>query len=178
MAVLTNPPNRSHAALAKELKVVAQSLGVQLQVLDAPSPDQLDSAFAAMTKERVAALLVLTDSTFLGQQRRLTDLAGRSNLPALYSQKEFVVNGGLASYGPSLRDMYDNVAADTCRQDPEEGQARRHSDRTADEVRAGDQPQDREALGVTIPKDMLLRADEVIQQPCRSLADLAQPTSR
>jgi len=73
-----------------------------------------------MTKERVAALLVLTDSTFLGQQRRLTDLAGRSNLPALYSQKEFVVNGGLASYGPSLRDMYDNVAADTCRQDPEE----------------------------------------------------------
>jgi putative ABC transport system substrate-binding protein len=162
IAVLTNPANRSHAAFAKELKVVAQSLGVQLQVLDAPSPDQLDSAFAAMTKERVAALLVLTDSTFLGQPRRLTDLAARSNLPALYSQKEFVVDGGLASYGPSLRDMFHNAAA--------------HVDKILKGAKPSDIPIEQpttfelvinlrtvKALGLRIPQSLLLRADEVIQ---------------
>src|SRR5215471_3302842 len=102
VAVLTNPTNRSHAAFTRELKVAARSLGAELQVLEAPNPDQLDSAFAAMTRERAAALLVLTDSMFLGQQRRIADLAARSRLPALYSQKEFVDAGGLVSYGPSL----------------------------------------------------------------------------
>src|SRR5438552_10151900 len=69
VAVLTNPTNRSHEAFARELKVAARSLGAQLQVLEAPNPDQLDSAFAAMTRERVAAVLVLTDSMFVGQRR-------------------------------------------------------------------------------------------------------------
>jgi putative ABC transport system substrate-binding protein len=105
VAVLTNPTNRSHAAFARELKVAARSIGAQLQVLEAPHPDQLDSAFAAMTKEHAAALLVSTDSMFVGQQQRIADLATRSRLPALYSQKEFVDPGGLVSYGPSLSDM-------------------------------------------------------------------------
>ena len=56
IAVLTNPTNRSHALFSRELKVAARSLGAALQVLEAPNPDQLDSAFAAMTKERAAAL--------------------------------------------------------------------------------------------------------------------------
>ncbi len=94
VAVLTNPTNRSHAAFSKELKVTARSLGAQLQVFEAPNPDQLDSAFAAMTRERVAALLVLTDSMFVGQRRRIADLAARSRLPAMYYQREFVDAGG------------------------------------------------------------------------------------
>src|SRR5438093_1612921 len=105
VAVLTNPTNRSHAAFAREVKVAARSLGAQVQVLEAPNPDQLDSAFAAMTKERAAALLVLTDSMFVGQRRRVVNLAARSRIPALYSQREFVDAGGLVSYGPRLTDM-------------------------------------------------------------------------
>jgi putative tryptophan/tyrosine transport system substrate-binding protein len=97
VAVLTNPTNRSHAAFGRELKLAARSLGMQLQVLEAPNPDRLDSAFAAMTRDRAEALLVLTDSMLVGQRRRVVDLAARSSLPALYSQKEFVVDGGLAS---------------------------------------------------------------------------------
>jgi putative tryptophan/tyrosine transport system substrate-binding protein len=110
VAVLTNPTNRSHAAFARELKVATQALGTQLQVLEASDPDQLDSAFAAMTKEHAAALLVLTDSMFLGQRQRVANLAARGRIPALYRQKEFVDDGGLVSYGLSLVDMFHRSA--------------------------------------------------------------------
>jgi putative ABC transport system substrate-binding protein len=110
VAVLTNPTNRSHAGYAKQLRLAAPSFGAQLQVLEAAGPDQLDGAFAAMTRARATALLVLTDSMFVGQRWRIADLAARSELPALYSQREFVDVGGLASYGPSLLDMFRRAA--------------------------------------------------------------------
>ena len=97
VAVLTNPTNRSHAGFAKELNVAAQALRVQLQFLQASNPNALDMAFAAMAGERAAALLVLTDSVFVGERRRIVHLALISRLPALYSQKEFVDDGGLIS---------------------------------------------------------------------------------
>src|SRR6202171_4354283 len=106
VAVLTNPTNRSHATLIRELTAAARAFGVQLQVLDARSPDQLDSAFAAMTRERAAALLVLTDAMFVGQPRRIADLAARSRLPAMYYQREFVDAGGLISYGARLSGIF------------------------------------------------------------------------
>jgi ABC-type uncharacterized transport system substrate-binding protein len=162
VAVLTNPTNRSHAAFARELKVAARSLGVQLQVLEAPYPDQLDSAFTAMTIERAAALLVLTDSMFVGQRGRVADLAARSGLPTLYSQREFVDAGGLISYGPSLLDMFRRAAT--------------HVDKILRGAKPGDIPVEQptkfelvinlktaKALGLTIPQSLLLRADEVIQ---------------
>ena len=162
VAVLTNPTNRSHAAFAREAKVAARSLGAQVQVLEAPDPDQLDGAFAAMTKEHAAALLVLTDSMFVGQRRRVTDLAAKSRVPALYSQKEFVDDGGLVSYGPSLSDMFRRAAT--------------HVDKILRGAKASDIPIEQptkfelvislttaKALGITIPQSLLLRADEVIQ---------------
>ena len=162
IAVLTNPTNRSHAAFAREVKVAARSLGAQVQVLEAPNPDQLDSAFAAMTKERAAALLVLTDSMFVGQRRRVVDLAARSRLPALYSQKEFVDDGGLISYGPSLVDMFRRAAT--------------HVDKILRGAKPSDMPIEQptkfelvinlktaNALGITIPQALRLRADELIE---------------
>ena len=162
VAVLANPTNRSHAAFARELKVAARSLGVRLQVLEASSPDQLDGAFAAMTREHVAALLVLTDSMFLGQRKRIPELAAKSRLPALYSQREFVDEGGLVSYGPSLRDMFHRAAA--------------HVDKILKGTKPSDipieqptkfelviNPRAAQALGLTIPQSLLLRADEVTQ---------------
>jgi putative ABC transport system substrate-binding protein len=162
VAVLTNPTNRSHATLTRELKAAARAFGVQLQVLDARSPDQLDSAFAAMTRERAAALLVLTDSMFVGQRRRVADLAARSKLPAMYYQREFVDAGGLISYGASLSDMFRHAAT--------------HVDKILRGAKPGDIPVEQptkfelvinlktaRALGLTIPQSLLLRADEVIQ---------------
>jgi len=162
VVVLANRTNRSHAAFASELKVAARSLGVQLQMLEASNPDQLDSAFAAMTKERAAALLVLTDSMFFGQRQRIADLAAKSRLPALYSQKEFVAAGGLVSYGPSLSEMFRRAAT--------------HVDKILRGTKPGDIPVEQptkfelvinlktaKALGLTIPQSLLQRADEVIQ---------------
>ncbi len=162
VAVLTNPTNRSHAAFARELKVTARSLGAQLQILEASNPDQLDSAFAAMTRERAAAVLVLTDSMFVGQRRRVADLAATSRLPALYSQKEFVDVGGLVSYGPSLLDMFRRAATQV--------------DKILRGAKPGDIPVEQptkfelvinlktaKALGLTVPQALLLRADELIQ---------------
>jgi putative tryptophan/tyrosine transport system substrate-binding protein len=162
VGVLTNPTNRSHATLTRELKAAARAFGVQLQVLDARSPDQLDSAFAAMTRERAAALLVLTDSMFVGQPRRIADLAARSRLPAMYYQREFVDAGGLISYGASLSDMFRRAAT--------------HVDKVLRGAKPSDIPIEQptkfelvinlktaKALGITIPQSLLLRADEVIQ---------------
>lgn len=161
VAVLTNPTNRSHAAFAREVKVAAQSLGAQLQVLEASNPDQLDTAFAAMTRERAEALLVLTDSMFVGQRRRVADLAARSMLPALYSQREFVDAGGLVSYGPSLLDMSRRAAI--------------YVDKILKGAKPADLPVEQptkfelvinrktaKTLGITIPQSLLLRADQVI----------------
>jgi len=162
VAVLTNPTNKSHAALARELKVAAQSLGVQLHVVEAPSPDQLDNAFDAMTREHAGALLVLTDSIFVGQRRRIVDLAARAKLPAIYYQREYVDAGGLISYGASLWDMFHRSAADV------------------DKILRGAKPADipieqptkfdlvinlkaAKALGITISQSLLQRADEAIQ---------------
>ena len=162
VAVLTNPTNRSHTAFAREVKVAARSLGAQVQVLEASNPDELDSAFAAMTKEHAAALLVLTDSMFVGQRQRIADLAAKGRVPALYSQKEFVDGGGLVSYGPSLVDMFRRAAT--------------YVDKVLRGAKPGDLPIEQpttfelvinlktaKALGLTIPQSLLLRADEVIQ---------------
>ena len=162
VAVLTNPTNRSHAALARELQVAAQSLGAQLHVLEARSPDRLDNAFARMARERVGALLVLTDSIFVGQRRRIVDLAARTRLPAMYYQREFVEAGGLISYGASLSDTFRRAATGV------------------DKILRGAKPADipiqqptkfelvinlkaAKALGITIPQSLLQRADEVIE---------------
>jgi len=162
VAVLTNPTNKSHAAFAKVVKAGARSLGAQIQLLDASNPDQLEGAFAVMAKEHADALLVLTDSMFVGQQRRVAELAQSNRLPALFSQRQFVDAGGLISYGPSLNEMFRDAAA------------------PVDKILRGGKPGDipvaqptkfelvinlkaAKALGITIPQSLLLRADEVIQ---------------
>ena len=162
IAVLTNPTNRSHAVFVKELRVAARSRGAQLQVLEARSPDQIDGVFAAMTKERAAALLILADGMLFGQRQRLADLAVVSRLPALDSLKEFVDAGGLISYGPSLADMFRRAATSV--------------DKILKGAKPGDLPVEQptkfelvinlktaKALGLAIPQSLLLRADEVIQ---------------
>ena len=162
VAFMMNPHNASHAAFAAELKAAAQKLGTQLQPVGAGSPNQLVDTFAAMAKERAGALLVLTDAMFFGERRQITDLARSGALPALYSQREFVDAGGLASYGPNLIDMARGAA--------------RHVDKILRGAKPKDLPVEQpkkfelvvnlktaKALGLTIPQALLVRADEVIQ---------------
>src|SRR5262245_32858859 len=96
---------------AREVNVAARSLGVQLQLLEARGPNEFDGAFAAMAKERVEALLVLSDVMLTSHRTRLADLAARSRLPAAYGVRGSVEARGLMSYVPSFLDLHRRSAA-------------------------------------------------------------------
>ncbi len=160
VAVLANPSNRSHTAYVSDLK--ARAFGVALHVSEASRGDQLEGVFASMTSAGADSLLVLTDSLFLGQRQRIVQLASQRRLPALYSQREYVDSGGLASYGPSLIDMSRRAAA--------------HVDKILRGHRPGDIPVEQPTkfelvvslrtarlLGLSLPPSLRLRADEVIE---------------
>src|SRR5262249_22584934 len=106
VAILSNPANPGHPPAIRDVNVAARSLGVELQLLEARGPNEFDGAFAAMAKERVGALFVMSDAIFSSHQTRLVDLAARSRLPAAYGVREYVEAGGLMSYGPSILDSY------------------------------------------------------------------------
>jgi putative ABC transport system substrate-binding protein len=162
VAVLFNPSNPAHALALDNVKAAARSLGVRLQFLEARGPSELDAAFAAMVKERAAAVLVMADAVFIAQRARLADLAARNRLPTMHGNRESVEAGGLMSYGPSNLDMIRRTAG------------------FVDKILRGaqsatlpvEQPTKFElainlrtakALGLTIPSSLLLRADEVIE---------------
>ena len=162
VAILSNPANAYHQLAIREVNVAARSLGVQLQLLEARGPNEFDGAFAAMAKERVGALLVLSDATFSPHQTRLADLAARSRLPAAYGVRESVEAGGLMSYGPSFLDLHRRAAT--------------YVDKILKGAKPAELPVEQptkfelvinmktaKALGLTIPQSVLLRADHVIE---------------
>jgi putative ABC transport system substrate-binding protein len=162
VAVLANPTNGSHPAWLREANAAARSLRIQLQALEARTPDEFESAFAAMTKNRAGALLVLPDGMFLLNRARIADLAAISRLPAMYGLKEPVDAGGLVFYGPSLRDNFRRAAT--------------YVDKILKGVKPAELPVEQpttfelvinlktaRALGLTIPPSLLQRADQVIE---------------
>jgi putative ABC transport system substrate-binding protein len=161
-AVLSNPSNPSNALLLKPTKAAAQSLGIELQVAEAPRPDKLESAFAAITTARASALIVLQDAMFFGQHPRVVAMAAASHLPTLFSEKQVVEAGGLMSYGPSIPSNFRRAAL------------------YVDKILRGANPADlpveaptmfelainlktAKALGLTVPDKLLSTADEVIE---------------
>jgi putative tryptophan/tyrosine transport system substrate-binding protein len=109
IAVLSNPTNQSVPALLKETKIAAQSLGVQVQFLEARTPDEFNKVFVAI-KERPSALMVVPDPMLFAQRKRLSDLAGENRLPTIAEWEEFVEAGGLMSYSASYTDLYRRAA--------------------------------------------------------------------
>jgi putative ABC transport system substrate-binding protein len=162
VAVLWNPSNRAGLSLLEEAKVAAQSLRVQLQIVEARRPDELQSAFAAMARERAGALLVFSDGMFLLQRTRIADFAAKNRLPAMYGRREFVDAGGLMSYASSLGDNLRRAAA--------------YVDKILKGAKPSDLPVEQaskfdlvfnlktaKAIGLTIPQSVRLRADHVIE---------------
>src|SRR5262245_7675389 len=85
LAVLANPANPAHAALMHNVTEAARALGLQLQVVEVRRPEELDTAFAAMTRDGADALLVLEEPLLLaGLRGRMADLAATHRLPAIY----------------------------------------------------------------------------------------------
>ena len=165
VAVLWHPRaygERTMAGMLKEIESAAQTLGTKLQFVPAAGPDDLETAFSAMTKERAEGLVVFPSPMLFGQYRRIAALAANNRLPAIYAAREGVELGGLASYGVNLPDLSRATAV------------------YLDKILKGAKPEElpiqqptkfelvinvktARALGLTISHDFLLIADEVIE---------------
>src|SRR5215813_7547976 len=94
VAVLWNPANPMHLQQLRDAESAARSLNVQLQAVEARSPDEFDRAFSRIIGGRVEALLVSTDPIFAAQGTRLANLAAKNRLPAMYGLRRNVEAGG------------------------------------------------------------------------------------
>jgi putative ABC transport system substrate-binding protein len=100
--VFSNPGNPAHALALRDLKSAAQSLGLELVLVEARSAGEFESAFAQAVRERAQALLVVADSSFDSHRQRMAQLALQHRLPSMHGLRANAEAGGLMSYGPSL----------------------------------------------------------------------------
>ena len=162
VAILSNPRNPSDAPLREQTQAAAQSLGIDLHIAEAPTPDKLESAFAAISTSRASALIILQDPMFFGQHSRIVAMAAASRLPTLFSEKQVVEAGGLMSYGASIPANFRRAAF--------------YIDKIFRGAKAADLPVElpttfelvinlktAKSLGLAVPDKLLSTADEVIE---------------
>ncbi len=162
VAVLSNPGNRSNPKMSARVRDLAAGFGITTRVFEATSPEALDAALSAMTGYRPDAMLIVPDALFSDQRDRVGAFALNNRIPTFSQQSEMVASGSLMSYGTQRRELYRRAAT------------------YVKKIIAGTKPADlpveqptkfelvinlrtAKALGLTIPKALLLRADEVIE---------------
>src|SRR5262245_19921177 len=106
VGVLANLNNPISKPQLMELQAAAQSLGRQMHVLNASTDDDFETAFAAIERQHINALLVAADPFFDDRRARLVALAAHHRVPVSYVRREFVVDGGLMSYGNDIPDAF------------------------------------------------------------------------
>jgi putative ABC transport system substrate-binding protein len=159
---LVNPTNAASVTTLNEARRSAEALGLDFRSYPVERPTELESAFAAMTKDRIGVLLLDAAHPYPTNWPQVAGLALGHKLPAISEIREFVFAGGLMSYGVRLFDMTRRQA--------------HYVDRILKGANAGDLPVEQptkfelvinlktaKALDLTIPSSMLLRADEVIE---------------
>ncbi len=162
VTVLWNPQNPGNAQQWKESQLPARELGLQLHSMEVSSADKYESAFKEAAKARSGALAVAQDALAGSNLKLIADLAIKNRLPAIYPRGEFVDDGGLMSYGPDPDETSRRVVA------------------IVDKILKGTKPADipveqptklelvinintAKTLGLTIPPNVLARADKVIK---------------
>jgi putative tryptophan/tyrosine transport system substrate-binding protein len=162
IAVLINRANPNSEIQAKTLQGAAQNFGLKLRFENASTDGELDAVFATFIQQHVSALLVSADSFFSSRRDRVVALAAHHRLPTIYTSRSFPEVGGLISYGPSYTDAYRLAGAYVGR------------------ILNGEKPADlpvqqstkfelvinqkaAKAVALTVPNELLLRADEVIE---------------
>ncbi len=163
VAVLLNPANVTNAQMTlQELEAAARAMALQIQIFNASTSSEIDSAFAALVRRRPDAVFVAPDSFYNTRREQLSTLAARHAIPAVYAVRDYVEAGGLMSYGPDIAEMFHRVGAYT-------GKilnGKRPEDLPVEQVAKFElviNLKTAKALGLTIPPSLLLRADEVIQ---------------
>ena len=105
VALLWNPDLRGAVLDYKETQAAARSHHLELQSIEVSRTEDLDSAFAAITNQRVQAFIVPPNPVAITNQGQITSFARKNRLPSMYGQQEYVHAGGLMSYGPSTAEM-------------------------------------------------------------------------
>ena len=103
---LVNPSGPSAEIYANEAPTAARTLGIKIPVLNASTEHELDEAFASLGKLGAGGLVVPAEPFFDSQREKIVELAARYAVPIISNLREYVVSGGLISYGPSLPDSY------------------------------------------------------------------------
>jgi putative tryptophan/tyrosine transport system substrate-binding protein len=160
LGVLYEP--RQLKKMVPPMEAGARSLGFQLLRLEAGNADEIDAAFSAAVRERVAAVTIVASALFHAEKLRLVRLAARHRLPTMYENRAFPEAGGLMSYGPDVHEIFRRAAT--------------YVDRVLKGAKPGDLPIEQptkfdlvinlktaKALGLTIPPSLLQRADQVIE---------------
>jgi putative ABC transport system substrate-binding protein len=116
IALLINPTSPTLAEIqSRDLQAAANRLGLQLHVLRASTERDFDTVFATLARLRVGGLVISSDAFFTSRVQKLADLSTSHSIPAIYWQREYVMAGGLASYGGSYLDAYRLAGAYTRR---------------------------------------------------------------
>jgi putative ABC transport system substrate-binding protein len=162
IGALANPSNPNAGPQLKDLEAAARTLQQQLVVLNAKDIDEIDSTFAELASRKVDALLVTADGFLISRQDQIVSLAARFAVPTMYPLGEYVVAGGLMSYGASLREGFHQTGIYVAR------------------ILGGAKPSDlpvlqsakfelvlnlrtAKSLGIAVPAGLLALADEVIE---------------
>jgi len=163
IAWLRDPNSPNFESEVRDVESAARELGRQLLSLDARSPREIDVAFATIVQSRAGALLIGVGPFFNTRRRQLAALAARHGVPAIAALREFVVAGGLMSYGASDADAYRRAGS-------------HYVGRILKGAKPGDLPVEMptkyelvvnveaaKALGLDLPAKLLAIADEVIE---------------
>ena len=161
IAVLWNPAEANTQSLYTT-KEAARTLGLQLRVIEAATPDQIEAGLNAAIAVGAEALVVIPDEMFWEHRGQIVSLAAEHRLPAIYPEREYADDGGLLAYGPNVPDNFRRAAA--------------YVDKILKGAKPGDLPIEQparfdfvvnlkaaKALGLSIPTSILARADEVIE---------------
>ena len=162
VAVLLNPGNPAHAKMLTSARAAADAMGIALQPVEVKTPDGLDAAFAALGRQRLAAVLILPDFMLMDSRDRVSALALKYRLPTIASQPEYADAGAMMSYGAPRRAIYRHTAI--------------YVKKILNGARPADLPVEQptrielwvnvrtaKALGIKIPQSILVRADKVIE---------------
>ena len=163
IAVLVNPANPANAeSTVRDVETAARAMGLQIQVLNASNGREIDAAFTSLARDRPDALFVGPDQLFTLRRAQLVQLAARFTVPATYSTRHFVDIGGLMTYGTNTADSYHQI--------------RVYAGRILKGAKPADLPVERSTkfelvinhqtarmLGLTVPPQLLARADDVIE---------------
>jgi len=162
VAVLVTSTVPQYAIMVKEIELAAKALGVKALFLDVQNPKEIETAFRTAIKGRASALIVLSGPVLRTQQKHVVDLAAKNRLPTTYIRPEFVADGGLMTYSVNMNDLYRRAAT--------------YVDKLLKGAKPADLPVEQptkfefiinlktaKQIGLTIPPNVLARADRVIR---------------